>query len=146
MLICGCYIKCWVILILTLLQCLLGECRVVSFVYGIIWFLVSILCNEYYVAVEGIWILNDIKIMWIAVYAPQSLSSKIALWSSLANLIANWDGILVAMGDFNEVWEAGKRFGSHFNERRDEIFNTFISNASLIDVPLGGYKFTWTDK
>ncbi|GJY20836.1 putative RNA-directed DNA polymerase, eukaryota, reverse transcriptase zinc-binding domain protein [Tanacetum coccineum] len=48
------------------------------------------------------------------------------------------DGILVAMGDFNEVREAGKRFGSHFNKRQADIFNTFISNASLVDVPLGG--------
>ncbi|GJR75688.1 RNA-directed DNA polymerase, eukaryota, reverse transcriptase zinc-binding domain protein, partial [Tanacetum coccineum] len=70
--------------------------------------------------------------------------------NTLAALIANngehMDGILVAMGDFNEVREAGERFGSHFNERHADIFNTFISNASLIDVPLGGYKFTWTDK
>ncbi|GJX71225.1 putative RNA-directed DNA polymerase, eukaryota, reverse transcriptase zinc-binding domain protein [Tanacetum coccineum] len=72
--------------------------------------------------------------MWIAVYAPQALSSKIALWTSLATMIANWDGILVAMGDFNEVQEAGERFGSHFNKRQADIFNTFISNASLIDV------------
>ncbi|GKC85910.1 reverse transcriptase domain, reverse transcriptase zinc-binding domain protein [Tanacetum coccineum] len=53
----------------------------------------------------GCWILNDVRIMWIVVYAPQNLSSKIALWSSLANLIDNWDRILVVMGDFNEVQE-----------------------------------------
>ncbi|PWA34615.1 RNA-directed DNA polymerase, eukaryota, Reverse transcriptase zinc-binding domain protein [Artemisia annua] len=84
--------------------------------------------------------------MWIAVYAPQALSCKIALWSTLANLITKWDGVLVAMRDFNEVREAGERFGSFFNDRQADIFNSFISNASLIDVPLGGYKFTWTDK
>ncbi|PWA99053.1 RNA-directed DNA polymerase, eukaryota, Reverse transcriptase zinc-binding domain protein [Artemisia annua] len=44
------------------------------------------------------------------------------------------------------VREAGERFGSTFNERQADIFNAFISNSSLIDVPLGGYKFTWTDK
>ncbi|GKB32351.1 RNA-directed DNA polymerase, eukaryota, reverse transcriptase zinc-binding domain protein [Tanacetum coccineum] len=53
-------------------------------------------------------------------YAPQNLSSKITLWSLLTNLIANWDGILVVMGDFNEVREAGQRFG--------------------------GFNFTWTDR
>ncbi|GJY35373.1 RNA-directed DNA polymerase, eukaryota, partial [Tanacetum coccineum] len=100
----------------------------------------SISCYENYVAVEGLWIQNNIKIIWIAVYAPQALSFKITLWTSLATMIATWDGILVAMGDFNKVREAGERFGSHFNERHADIFNTFISNASLIDVPLGGYK------
>ncbi|GJS44823.1 putative RNA-directed DNA polymerase, eukaryota, reverse transcriptase zinc-binding domain protein [Tanacetum coccineum] len=103
----------------------------------------SISCYKNYVAVEGLWIPNNIKIMWITVYAPKALSSKIALWNSLATMIANWDGILVVMGDFNEVREAGERFGSHFNERQADIVNTFISNASLIDVPLSGYKFTY---
>ncbi|GJZ24777.1 RNA-directed DNA polymerase, eukaryota, partial [Tanacetum coccineum] len=56
------------------------------------------------------WTPNKINLMWIAIYAPQYLSGKIALWSSLATMIANWDGILVAMGDFNEVREAGERF------------------------------------
>nr|GEV73253.1 RNA-directed DNA polymerase, eukaryota, reverse transcriptase zinc-binding domain protein [Tanacetum cinerariifolium] len=54
---------------------------------------------------------GELNIMWILVYAPQNLSSKIALWSSLANLIDNLDEILVMMGDFNEVREAGERFG-----------------------------------
>ena len=84
--------------------------------------------------------------MWIAVYAPQSLSKKIVLWSVLSNLIANSDGIMVAMRDFNEVREVGERFGSSFNQRQADIINSFIYNASLIDVSLGGYKFTWTGK
>ncbi|GKA04369.1 RNA-directed DNA polymerase, eukaryota, reverse transcriptase zinc-binding domain protein [Tanacetum coccineum] len=48
------------------------------------------------------------------------------------------DGILVMMGDFNEVREAGERFGSIFNERQAQIFNAFIANTYLIDIPLGG--------
>ncbi|GJZ44938.1 hypothetical protein Tco_0592534 [Tanacetum coccineum] len=47
---------------------------------------------------------------------------------------------------FNEVREAGERFGSIFNERQAKIFNEFITNASLIDIPLGGLNFTWTYK
>ncbi|GJZ59364.1 RNA-directed DNA polymerase, eukaryota, reverse transcriptase zinc-binding domain protein [Tanacetum coccineum] len=35
----------------------------------------------------------------IVVYAPRNLSSKIDLWSSLANLIVNWDGNLAVMVD-----------------------------------------------
>ncbi|GJS97852.1 RNA-directed DNA polymerase, eukaryota, reverse transcriptase zinc-binding domain protein [Tanacetum coccineum] len=76
---------------------------------------------------EGLWIPNDVRLMWIVVYAPQNLSNKIALWYSLVNLI-------------------GERFGSVFNERQSDIFNEFITTSSLIDIPLGGFKFTWTDK
>ncbi|GKB93516.1 putative RNA-directed DNA polymerase, eukaryota, reverse transcriptase zinc-binding domain protein [Tanacetum coccineum] len=95
---------------------------------------------------EGLWTPKDVRIMWIVVYGPQNLSSKIALWFLLATIIANWKGILVTMGDFNEVRTAGERYGSIFNERNSEIFNSFISNSSLFDIPLGGFNFTWTDK
>ncbi|GJR21605.1 RNA-directed DNA polymerase, eukaryota, reverse transcriptase zinc-binding domain protein [Tanacetum coccineum] len=105
-----------------------------------------IVCNENYVVVEGLWIPNDVRLMWIVVYSPQNMPSKIALWSSLTNIISNWDGNLIVMGDFNEVREAGERYGSIFNERQAEIFNEFISNSALIDIPLGGFSFTWTDK
>ncbi|GKC49590.1 RNA-directed DNA polymerase, eukaryota, partial [Tanacetum coccineum] len=54
----------------------------------------SIQCNENYVVVDGLWTPKDVRIMWIVVYAPQNLFSKIALWSSLANIIANCNGIL----------------------------------------------------
>ncbi|GKA92116.1 putative RNA-directed DNA polymerase, eukaryota, reverse transcriptase zinc-binding domain protein [Tanacetum coccineum] len=96
-----------------------------------------IVCNENYVVVEGLWIPNDVRLMWIVVYDPQNLPSKIALWSSLTNILSNWDGNLIVMGDFNEVREAGERYGSIFNERQAEIFNEFISNSALIDIPLG---------
>nr|GEV22250.1 RNA-directed DNA polymerase, eukaryota, reverse transcriptase zinc-binding domain protein [Tanacetum cinerariifolium] len=85
--------------------------------------------------------------MFIAVYAPQSLASKIVLWSTLSQLISNWDGRDIVMGDFNEVREASERPGSVFNERHAEIFNSFITNMNLFNVPWGGgFRFTWIDK
>ena len=33
-----------------------------------------------------------------------------------------------------------------FLMRGTKIFNEFIINSSLIDISLGGFKFTWTDK
>nr|GEW91660.1 hypothetical protein [Tanacetum cinerariifolium] len=77
-----------------------------------------ILCNDNYVLVEGLWIPNDVHLMWIIVYAPQNLSSKISLWSSLVNIIGDWDGNLVMMGDLMK----------------------FVKQMK------GGFKFTWTDK
>ncbi|GJX60146.1 putative RNA-directed DNA polymerase, eukaryota, reverse transcriptase zinc-binding domain protein [Tanacetum coccineum] len=44
------------------------------------------------------------------------------------------------------VRDASERFGSVLNERQTDIFNEFITNSSLIDISLGGFKFTWTDK
>ncbi|GKB10604.1 ribonuclease H-like domain-containing protein [Tanacetum coccineum] len=45
---------------------------------------------------------------------------------------------VIVMGDFNEVREAGERYGTMFNERQADMFNSFITNLNLIDVSLGG--------
>nr|GEW24865.1 RNA-directed DNA polymerase, eukaryota, reverse transcriptase zinc-binding domain protein [Tanacetum cinerariifolium] len=68
------------------------------------------------------------------------------LESSLLQLTVTWDGILVMMGDFNNVREAGDHYGSVFNDRQAKFFNEFIEGASLIDISLGGFNYTWTDK
>nr|GEW61733.1 RNA-directed DNA polymerase, eukaryota [Tanacetum cinerariifolium] len=50
------------------------------------------------------------------------------------------------MGDFNEVCDISERFGSIFNKHGAEAFNSFIVNAGLVEVPLGGCSFTWFHK
>ena len=53
---------------------------------------------------------------------------------------------MVVMGDFNEVRYARERFGSVFHQNQADVFNEFIQDSELVDVMLGGYNFTWTDK
>ncbi|GKB66637.1 RNA-directed DNA polymerase, eukaryota, reverse transcriptase zinc-binding domain protein [Tanacetum coccineum] len=79
----------------------------------------NIMCNDNYVVVDGFWIPGDVNIKWINVYAPQNLSSKLVLWSTLLNLIATWDDVVVMMGYFNEVRDASERHGSSFNDRQE---------------------------
>ncbi|GJU44732.1 hypothetical protein Tco_1201998 [Tanacetum coccineum] len=50
------------------------------------------------------------------------------------------------MGDFNEVRRKTERFGSVFNVQGADMFNTFIANAGLEEIPLGGSSFTWCHK
>nr|GFA86872.1 RNA-directed DNA polymerase, eukaryota [Tanacetum cinerariifolium] len=50
------------------------------------------------------------------------------------------------MGDFNKVCSENERYGSVFNVQSDAAFNNFISLASLIDLPLDGYAYTWVHK
>ncbi|GJZ21486.1 putative RNA-directed DNA polymerase, eukaryota, reverse transcriptase zinc-binding domain protein [Tanacetum coccineum] len=42
--------------------------------------------------------------------------------------------------------QVGDRFGTVFNEKQTEVFNSFINNMNLFDVPLGGFRITWTNK
>nr|GEW67894.1 RNA-directed DNA polymerase, eukaryota, reverse transcriptase zinc-binding domain protein [Tanacetum cinerariifolium] len=49
----------------------------------------------------------------------------------------------VIMGYFNEVCDISEWFGSIFNKHGAEAFNSFIVNAGLVEVPLGGCSYTW---
>nr|GEZ97787.1 RNA-directed DNA polymerase, eukaryota [Tanacetum cinerariifolium] len=55
-------------------------------------------------------------------------------------------GEVVIMGDFNEVRYKSDRFGSVFIVQGANVFNSFITNAGLEEVPLGGSSFTWCHK
>nr|GEW83880.1 RNA-directed DNA polymerase, eukaryota [Tanacetum cinerariifolium] len=71
---------------------------------------------------------------------------KKMLWDYLSFVIGNWNGEVVIMGDFNKVRDISEWFVSIFNKHGAEAFNSFIVNASLVEVPLGGCSFTWCHK
>ncbi|GJR84790.1 RNA-directed DNA polymerase, eukaryota [Tanacetum coccineum] len=102
--------------------------------------------SDYFIAIMGKWIPNDKKMLIISVYAPQELAEKKMLWQYLKHLIDRWKGDVIVMGDFNEVRSEDERFGSIFNDRGAAAFNSFISSGGLVEVPSGGYSFTWSHK
>ncbi|GJX83953.1 RNA-directed DNA polymerase, eukaryota [Tanacetum coccineum] len=55
-------------------------------------------------------------------------------------------GKAIVMGDFNEVHFPSEIHGSVFNRQGASLFNSFINTLNLIDVPLGGFPFTWAVK
>ncbi|GKA92705.1 RNA-directed DNA polymerase, eukaryota, partial [Tanacetum coccineum] len=68
------------------------------------------------------------------------------LWDYLTHVINNWKGEVIIIGDFNEVRCKSERFGSNFNVQGANVFNSFIVNAGLEEIPLGGCSFTWCHK
>nr|GEY46971.1 RNA-directed DNA polymerase, eukaryota [Tanacetum cinerariifolium] len=102
--------------------------------------------SDYFVMVRGDWMPNGKKLLIISVYAPQELSEKKMLWDYLSLVMSKWKGKVVIMGDFNEVRNKSKRFGTLFNRHDANVFNRFISNAGLEDVPLEGCSFTWSHR
>ncbi|GJR61140.1 RNA-directed DNA polymerase, eukaryota [Tanacetum coccineum] len=56
-----------------------------------------------FIVIRGVWLLNGIDLMIIAVYAPHDPRDKCMLWDYLAHVINQWQGEVVIMGDFNEV-------------------------------------------
>nr|GEV79280.1 RNA-directed DNA polymerase, eukaryota, reverse transcriptase zinc-binding domain protein [Tanacetum cinerariifolium] len=93
---------------------------------------------------EGVRVPSFSRMLIISVYAPQEVSEKKMLWNYLNDLVDKWNGEVVIMGDFNEVCTRDERFGLCFHEQGAEAFNLFIALGGLLDVPLGGYRFTWS--
>nr|GEW21081.1 putative RNA-directed DNA polymerase, eukaryota, reverse transcriptase zinc-binding domain protein [Tanacetum cinerariifolium]GEW21165.1 putative RNA-directed DNA polymerase, eukaryota, reverse transcriptase zinc-binding domain protein [Tanacetum cinerariifolium] len=104
----------------------------------------NVMISDNFVAIYGIWIPNESKILLVAIYAPQQPLYKRFLWEYLSILLSRWSGEAIFMGDFNEVRSSDERRGSWFNTTYARIFNNFISSASLVDVKMEGYSFTWS--
>nr|GEW30124.1 RNA-directed DNA polymerase, eukaryota [Tanacetum cinerariifolium] len=102
--------------------------------------------SDYFVIIRGVWLKSGIDLLIVVVYAPQETKEKRMLWEYLAHISNSWDGKIVMMGGFNEVRHKSDRFGSNFNVHDAEIFNSFIYNAGIEEVPLGGSAFTWCHK
>ncbi|GKE27020.1 RNA-directed DNA polymerase, eukaryota, partial [Tanacetum coccineum] len=93
---------------------------------------------DYFVIVRGVWRKSGTNLIIIAVYAPHDPRDKRMLWDYLMHVINQWNGEVIIMGDFNEVRYKSDRFGSIFNSQGADEFNSFIVNAGLEEVPLGG--------
>ncbi|GKE96433.1 UBN2 domain-containing protein, partial [Tanacetum coccineum] len=92
-----------------------------------------------FITIYGEWVNFGMPCFMIIVYAPQDMNAKCALWNRLVDLIRNFQDICIVLGDFNEVRYAIERIDSTFCKKVAEFFNSFIYNAELIDLPMGGF-------
>ncbi|GJW98354.1 RNA-directed DNA polymerase, eukaryota [Tanacetum coccineum] len=102
--------------------------------------------SNYFVIIQGVWLKTGNNLLIVSVYAPHDMKEKHMLWDYLTHVIHSWNGEVVIMDDFNEVRYKSDRFGSVFNVHGANAFNSFIANAGLEEVPLGGSSFTWCHK
>ncbi|GJT64249.1 RNA-directed DNA polymerase, eukaryota [Tanacetum coccineum] len=104
----------------------------------------NVTISDNFIVIYGTWSSNNLKVLIVVVYAPQSTVLKRALWEYISLLISRWDGESIVMGDFNEVRSIDERLCSVFNHSSACIFNHFIETLGLVDVNLEGYSFTWS--
>ncbi|PWA73278.1 reverse transcriptase domain, Reverse transcriptase zinc-binding domain protein [Artemisia annua] len=103
---------------------------------------ISTTIGDGFLAVLGSWQAVDIPCLFVVVYDPQDQKSKLKLWDNIEKIIALHDTLSVILGDFNKVRFASERKCTNFNHIGSSHFNSFISNAGLSDLPLGGKRFT----
>lgn len=106
----------------------------------------TIYCEDGFLAIFGKWIKIGVVCLMIVVYAPQDLKEKITLWNKISNLIHSHQEMVIVLGDFNEVRCQNERLGTVFCTRGAKLFNDFIYNSELVDLPMGGKKFTRMNK
>nr|GEX36542.1 RNA-directed DNA polymerase, eukaryota [Tanacetum cinerariifolium] len=106
----------------------------------------NITISDSFVTVRGTWTPSFANLLVISVYAPQDMFERRMLWDYFGNLIDNWDGECVLLGDFNEVRSEQERYGTTFNHQGAYAFNIFINMAGLVDLPLEGSSYTWAHK
>ena len=90
-------------------------------------------------------VLDQFEWSFIAVYGPNLDSERCFLWEELAGLQSWWEVPWCIGGDFNVVRFLSKKTGmSSFNYAMHE-FSDFISECGLMDIPMEGGLFTWSN-
>lgn len=79
------------------------------------------------------------------VYAPNDVGSRRALWDELVGLKANFIEPWCIGGDFNEIKDVSERMGCSRVDRGMKDFLYFCNSMELIDLPMVGRNFTWTN-
>ncbi len=98
----------------------------------------SVFCKFKNVEDHNVW-------MFSGVYGPNVNSDRGLMWDELAGIRSWWDVQWCLGGDFNVVRFPSKRVGSdHFSSAMYD-FSDFISTNGLIDVPLSGGMYTWSN-
>ncbi|XP_071687622.1 uncharacterized protein [Rutidosis leptorrhynchoides] len=98
--------------------------------------------GEFFIAVKGKVEGFDSEVAIVNVYGPHSMAKKIRFWDSLETLISDRKMPWLVCSDFNEVRNQNDRFNSVFNSNWAQRFNYFIDKTCLIDISLGGKRFT----
>ncbi|KEH19396.1 DUF4283 domain protein [Medicago truncatula] len=108
-----------------------------------VWFCMSF---EHVMVIKGKVILTAEEFVIINVYAPCDAVSKTTLWKRLLQLIINNNDVcLCVYGDFNFIQGIYEKKGREtmFRQVEADVFNKFIDDSSLIDLPICGRLFTW---
>lgn len=102
--------------------------------------------NDYNISVELTSVHSGAKWILTNIYGPCEHDRKPAFvdWLQNVDMSPDWDWLLV--GDFNLIRnpENRNKLGGDVNEML--LFNEAISNLGLVEIPLKGNKYTWSNK
>ncbi|KAE8721931.1 pentatricopeptide repeat-containing protein [Hibiscus syriacus] len=97
-----------------------------------------------FIAVFGKIKSNHLRCGFINVYGPSVEEEKAAFFDELELFLNGFSIPLCVGGDFNAYLNEEEKLGRGHNRNSLEIFNHFIQQTGLIDLPLVGGNFTWS--
>ncbi|KAK7281475.1 hypothetical protein RIF29_09513 [Crotalaria pallida] len=99
-----------------------------------------------FIAVKGVWYAGRKPCVIVTIYSPRILFDKRSLLAEILNLmnLCNFE-LWCVMGDFNTVKESSERIGRALSDdsRGMRLFNKWVDEMELVDLPLIGRKFTY---
>jgi exonuclease III len=98
----------------------------------------SVSCKFKNVEDQKIW-------MFTGVYGPNDDRDRRLIWDELVGMRSWWEVPWVVGGDFNMVRFPLERVGSNTFSPAMHDFSDFISVHGLVDMPMSGGNFTWTN-
>ncbi|GKD13482.1 RNA-directed DNA polymerase, eukaryota [Tanacetum coccineum] len=98
--------------------------------------------DERFIVVKGSWKGRDEDLILANLYVPHPSNEKGVLWSRLDGLIQQNNCAWCVFSDFNEVRNQDDRMNTQFHTKDSDEFNEFIANTQLMEVPMGGRRFT----
>jgi hypothetical protein len=98
----------------------------------------SVSCKFRNVADQKVW-------MYSGVYGPNADRERSIMWDELAGIRSWWGVPWCVGGDFNVVRFPSERMGAVGFSPAMYDFSDFISDLGLIDIPLSGGNFTWSN-
>ncbi|GKV49867.1 hypothetical protein SLEP1_g56592 [Rubroshorea leprosula] len=99
--------------------------------------------GEHYVGVSSLWGEEDIAVNLVDVYVPCDDKEKRMMFDDLKLVITSKGRCWCLMGDFNTTRSQQEKSGDRGFTTGMRVFNEFIRDLELVDLPLIGRKFTW---
>ncbi|XP_026416920.1 uncharacterized protein LOC113312385 [Papaver somniferum] len=90
-------------------------------------------------------LVNNVKWVVCNLYSPCDYNERTVFWEDLEEVRHWWGGPICFAGDWNAVRCDAERNRGEADSRNSNFLNNFIYNHELVDLPLVGGSFTWSD-
>ncbi len=79
------------------------------------------------------------------VYGPHTDGERLELWNELSVVKHRWASPWCVIGDFNIIRVPSERWGFSSFSPAMVAFSDWIENLQLVDLPLVGGRYTWSN-